>query len=47
MYEKYRLYKNYAIIGIISVLLLGFLPFVGSEVGLAFVLPTTIAGWIV
>lgn len=47
MYEKYRLYKNYAIIGIISVLLLGFLPFVGSEVGLAFVLPTTTAGWIV
>lgn len=47
MYEKYRLYKNYAIIGIISVLLLGFLPFIGSEVGLAFVLPTTAAGWIV
>lgn len=46
-YEKFRLYKNYAIIGVLSVILLGFMPFLSSEVGLALVLPNTTAGWIV
>ena len=40
-------YLNYWIIGIVSFLALFFLPFVGSSAGLAFVLPTTTAGWIV
>lgn len=40
-------YLNYWIIGIVSFLALFFLPFIGSSAGLAFVLPTTTAGWIV
>lgn len=47
MYEQFRLYKNYAIIGVVSLILLIFLPFIGSEVGLALVLPNTTAGWII
>ena len=40
-------YLNYWIIGIFSLLALFFLPFLGSAAGLALVLPTTAAGWIV
>lgn len=40
-------YSNYWIIGIVSALALFFLPFLGSAAGLALVLPTTAAGWIV
>lgn len=40
-------YSNYLIIGICSIVALIFFPFLGSEVGMAFVLPTTTAGWIV
>lgn len=40
-------YMNYWIIGIISLLALFFLPFLGSAAGLALVLPTTVAGWLV
>lgn len=47
MYEKFRLYKNYAIIGVVSVICLLFFPFVGSEVGMAIILPNTFAGWLV
>lgn len=40
-------YLNYWIIGIVTLLALFFLPFLGSAVGLALVLPNTPAGWIV
>lgn len=44
---KINQYLYYGIIGVISFLSLFFLPFLGSSVGLAFVIPTTFAGWIV
>lgn len=47
MYEKFRLYKNYAIIGVVSIICLLFFPFFGSTVGMAIVLPNTVAGWLV
>jgi hypothetical protein len=40
-------YLNYWLIGIVSLIALFFLPFVGSAAGLALVLPNTVAGWIV
>lgn len=40
-------YLNYWLIGIVSLLALFFLPFLGSAAGLALVLPNTVAGWIV
>ena len=40
-------YLYYILVGVVSLLLLCFLPFLGTEVGLAFVLPTTVGGWIV
>lgn len=45
--DKFRQYKNYGIIAILSIFCLFFLPFTGSVVGLGFVLPTTAAGWFV
>lgn len=45
--EKFRLYKNYAIIAIITVFCLFFLPFTGSVMGLEFNFPDTPAGWLV
>lgn len=46
-YDKWQQYQYYVIIGIVSLVALLFLPMVGSEVGLAFVLPNTLAGWVV
>ena len=46
-YDKWQQYQYYVIIGIVSLVALFFLPMVGSEVGLAFQLPNTVAGWIV
>lgn len=46
-YEKWKQLQYYIIIGIVSAVSLFFLPMLGSSVGLAFVLPNTIAGWIV
>lgn len=40
-------YLYYVLVGIVSLLLLCFLPFLGTEIGLAFVLPDTVDGWIV
>ena len=40
-------YRNYFIIGILAVLAVFVLPMLGSSVGLAFILPNTVAGWIV
>ena len=44
---KLAQYSNYIIIGVCSLLALLFFPMLGSEVGMAFVLPTSPAGWIV
>lgn len=39
--------QNYVIIGILSAILVIFLPLAGSVAGLGWVLPTTVVGWIV
>lgn len=44
---KMRQNLYYVIIGVVSFLALIFLPFLGSEVGLEFSIPDTIAGWCV
>ena len=44
---KLSQYTNYIIIAVCSLLALIFFPMLGSEVGMAFVLPTTAAGWLV
>ena len=41
------LYLYYILIGVLSFIALFFLPFFGSEVGMAFTFPTTLAGWVV
>lgn len=46
-YEKWKLYQYYIIIGVLSLITLFFLPMVGTEVGIAFILPNTAAGWVV
>lgn len=45
--EHLSQYLNYWIVGIVSLIALCFLPMLGSAAGLALVLPTTVAGWIV
>ena len=45
--EKWRIYQNYIIIGILSLISVFFLPMLGSELGLGFNVPNTTAGWIV
>lgn len=45
--DKFRQIKNYAIIAIVSIVCLLFLPFTGSHLGLAFQFPDTGAGWLV
>lgn len=45
--EQLQLYIYYWIIGLISLIALVFLPFLGSQAGLALNLPNTIASWIV
>lgn len=42
--EKWRLYQNYVIIGILSLISVFFLPMLGTEVGLAFKVPDTFTG---
>lgn len=46
-YQKWRQYQWYAIIGILSLLFVVFLPMLGTETGLAWNLPTTTVGWVV
>lgn len=46
-YEKWKQWQYYAIIGVISLVALFFLPMIGSEAGLAWKIPTTTVGWIV
>lgn len=45
--ESFRNILYYIIIGILSLITVLFLPFIGSSVGLEWVLPTTAAGWVV
>lgn len=40
-------YLNYVLIAVLSMIILFLVPFLGSVVGMALVLPTTTAGWIV
>lgn len=47
MKKTFKEFQYYIIIGVISVVALLFLPMLGSEVGLGFKVPNTIAGWIV
>ena len=47
MYAKWKQYQYYVIIAVISLIALLFLPMIGSEAGLAFVLPNTVIGWVV
>lgn len=47
IYEKWKQWQYYIIIGIISLVALFFLPMIGSEAGLAWKVPTTVAGWVV
>lgn len=46
-YEQWKKIQYYAIIGIISLIALFFLPMIGSEAGLQWNLPTTFVGWCV
>lgn len=47
IYSQWKQYQYYVIIGIISAVALFFLPMIGSEAGLAWRIPDTVAGWIV
>jgi hypothetical protein len=47
MYEKWKQWQYYVIIGVISLVALLFLPMIGSQAGLAWNLPNTAVGWIV
>ena len=47
MDKKWNDYLYYALIGVISFISLIFLPMIGSDVGLAFKVPNTFAGWLV
>lgn len=44
--RKWQQYTNYILIGVVSFIALVFLPFLGSELGLGFNLPDTVAGWV-
>jgi hypothetical protein len=46
-YEKWKQYQNYVIIAVVSLIALFFLPMLGTQMGLGWVLPTTFAGWVV
>lgn len=45
--ENWRLYQNYIIIGVLSLISVFFLPMLGTEVGIGFKVPNTTAGWVV
>lgn len=47
MMDRVRQYLYYCLVGAISVVMLIFMPMLGSAAGLQWVLPTTVAGWIV
>lgn len=45
--EKIRAYLYYILVGVLSLIMLVFMPMLGSATGLQWVLPTTTAGWVV
>lgn len=45
--DKIKQYIYYFIIGIVSLIALTFLPLIGSRVGMAWNVPTTVVGWVV
>lgn len=45
--SSFNKYLYYGIIVVVSLIMLFFLPMLGSEVGLTFIIPNTVAGWIV
>lgn len=45
--KKWTNYLYYILIGVLSFVALLFLPMVGSEIGMSFSFPTTVAGWFV
>lgn len=45
--DRVRQYLYYCLVGVISVIMLIFMPMLGSAAGLQWTLPTTTAGWIV
>lgn len=47
MMDRVRQYLYYCLVGAISIVMLIFMPMLGSAAGLQWVLPTTAAGWIV
>lgn len=47
VFNQYKQYHNYIIIGIVSFISVVFLPFVGSTAVGALVLPSTLGGWLV
>lgn len=47
LYDKWRQWEYYVLIGVISLVALFFLPLIGSEAGLAWSVPNTAAGWLV
>ena len=47
MMDKVRQYLYYVLVGVLSLMMLVFMPMLGSSAGLQWVLPTTTAGWIV
>lgn len=46
IYQKWRQCQNYAIIAIVSIICLLFLPFVSSTTDIDMIFPNTAAGWI-
>ena len=47
MREKFKIYQNYIIITILSLISVFFLPMLGSDIDIGFNIPNTTAGWIV
>lgn len=47
MKNKWKQYMYYAIIAVVSLIMLVFMPMIGSEIGLQWNLPNTKVGWIV
>lgn len=47
MKNKWTQYMYYAIIAVVSLIMLVFMPMIGSEIGLQWNIPDTKAGWIV
>lgn len=45
--NNWRIYQNYLIIAVVSLVAVFVLPFWGTEVGMTFNVPTTASGWVV